>query len=198
MNQLEKVIELTGKPSPEDIKASGSQYAERDARVDRARAEARAEPRRVRAGGAAFITRRCLKFNPSAGHGGASGSEDPFVGEFHKSEEEEPDFPGGPVKITVDDNISSRTTGTNSLYADPAGKGGEPTAKARAAKGRSGARARGAAGAAQQEGAAPAPGSPPPAWMSGPAPKRVLRTRGGSAGRRRPRRPRAWSSTPRV
>ena len=90
------------------------------------------------------------------GHGfvtAAHALEDPFVGEFHKSEEE-PDFPGGPVKIAVDDNTKlSAQDYRNNLYMQIQQIKRE--ANARAAK--AAAPAPAAAGAVQQEGAAPAP-----------------------------------------
>ena len=95
----------------------------------------------------------CLKFNPSKRVTAAQALEDPFVGEFHKSEEE-PDFPGGPVKIAVDDNTKlSAQDYRNNLYMQIQQIKRE--AKARAAK--AAAPAPAAAGAVQQEGAAPAP-----------------------------------------
>ena len=95
----------------------------------------------------------CLKFNPSKRVTAAQALEDPFVGEFHKSEEE-PDFPGGPVKIAVDDNTKlSAQDYRNNLYMQIQQIKRE--AKARAAKAAAAPAA--VAGAAPQEGAAPAP-----------------------------------------
>ena len=152
VNQLEKVIELTGKPSPEDIKASGSQYAER-----MLESIGPVPQRQLSLGGSEPagppLLHACLKFNPSKRVTAAQALEDPFVGEFHKSEEE-PDFPGGPVKIAVDDNTKlSAQDYRNNLYMQIQQIKRE--AKARAAK--AAAPAPAAAGAAQQEGAAPAP-----------------------------------------
>ena len=153
VNQLEKVIELTGKPSPEDVAASGSQYAER-----MLESIGPVPKRELSLGGSEPagppLLHACLKFNPSKRVTAAQALEDPFVGEFHKSEEE-PDFPGGPVKIAVDDNTKlSAQDYRNNLYMQIQQIKRE--AKARAAK--AAAPAPAAAGAVQQqEGAAPAP-----------------------------------------
>jgi mitogen-activated protein kinase 15 len=152
VNQLEKVIELTGKPSPEDIKASGSQYAER-----MLESIGPVPQRQLSLGGSEPagppLLHACLKFNPSKRVTAAQALEDPFVGEFHKSEEE-PDFPGGPVKIAVDDNTKlSAQDYRNNLYMQIQQIKRE--AKARAAKAAAAPAA--VAGAVPQEGAAPAP-----------------------------------------
>ena len=101
VNQLEKVLETTGQPSPEDVEAAGSPYA---ARMLESIGQVKQVPlspgegQKVPAIMASF-----LKFNPTMRCSAVDALADPFVAEFHKSEEE-PDFPGGPIRIVVDDN----------------------------------------------------------------------------------------------
>ncbi|KAH8072485.1 MAP kinase [Aureococcus anophagefferens] len=78
VNQLEKVLELTGKPSKEDVDAVGSPYA-------------------------AQMLDSIGNFNPANRVSAVDALNDAWVAEFHKSEEE-PDYPGGPIKIVIDDN----------------------------------------------------------------------------------------------
>lgn len=93
VNQLEKVLELTGQPSAEDIRSAGSQYAERMLESIGPVAK-----RELALGGSEptgpSLLHACLKFNPSLRCTAVQALEDPFVAEFHKSEEE-PDFPNG-------------------------------------------------------------------------------------------------------
>jgi len=115
VNQLEKVLELTGQPSAEDIRSAGSQYAERMLESIGPVAK-----RELALGGSEPtgppLLHACLKFNPSLRCTAVQALEDPFVAEFHKSEEE-PDFPNGPVKIAVDDNTKLTAADyRNNLY----------------------------------------------------------------------------------
>ena len=115
VNQLEKVLELTGQPSPEDIRSAGSQYAER-----MLESIGPVTKRELALGGSEPtgppLLHACLKFNPSLRCTAVQALEDPFVAEFHKSEEE-PDFPNGPVKIAVDDNTKLTAADyRNNLY----------------------------------------------------------------------------------
>ena len=160
VNQLEKVIELTGKPSPEDVAASGSQYAER-----MLESIGPVPKRELSLGGSEPagppLLHACLKFNPSKRVTAAQALEDPFVGEFHKSEEE-PDFPGGPVKIAVDDNTKLSAQDYRNLVEGLDAcrsallKVFVPRRKRARPRPRSAPDARRRRGAVQQEGAAPA------------------------------------------
>ena len=104
VNQLEKVLELTGKPSKEDVDAVGSPYAAQMldsignvTRVPLDLGTTTGDPK------GPSVLHSTLKFNPANRVSAVDALNDAWVGEFHKSEEE-PDYPGGPIKIVIDDN----------------------------------------------------------------------------------------------
>ena len=104
VNQLEKVLELTGKPSKDDVDAVGSPYAAQMldsignvTQVPLDLGTTSGDPK------GPSILHATLKFNPAARVSAVDALADAWVSEFHKSEEE-PDYPGGPIKIVIDDN----------------------------------------------------------------------------------------------
>ena len=154
VNQLEKVIELTGRPSAEDVAAAGSQYAER-----MLESIGPVPKRELSLGGSEPagppLLHACLKFNPPKRVTAAQRWKRPWASSTRAGGP----FPGGPVKIAVDDTheaerrqiIENRPSGH---AADPA----RSSARRRRARPKAAAAcaAPAAAGAAQQEGAAPA------------------------------------------
>ncbi|KAJ1460533.1 kinase-like domain-containing protein [Pelagophyceae sp. CCMP2097] len=124
VNQLEKVLELTGKPSESDVKAINSPYAStmlESIQLSHA-------PRGLSSLGIppayesiAFLV-DSLKFNPEHRVSAADALRDSWVSEFHNSEEE-PDYPGGTIRITIDDNTKlSAADYRKYLYAEIAQK----------------------------------------------------------------------------
>ena len=104
VNQLEKVLELTGKPAKEDVDAVASPYAAQMldsignvTRVPLELGGTTGDPK------GPTILYETLKFNPLNRMSAVDSLADAWVSEFHKSEDE-PDYPGGAIKIVIDDN----------------------------------------------------------------------------------------------
>ncbi|KAJ8605794.1 hypothetical protein CTAYLR_000522 [Chrysophaeum taylorii] len=111
VNQLEKVIEFTGMPAPEDIAAVGSPYAstmlESIGAVPKKNLQEAAPP----------LLPATLLFNPHDRKSAASALDDPYVSDF-RSTEDEPEYPDGQISIPVDDNTKlSATDYRDALYA---------------------------------------------------------------------------------
>ena len=104
VNQLEKVLELTGKPSKEDVDAVGSPYAAQmlDSIGNVTQVPLELSSTTGDNTGPAILY-STLKFNPANRMSAVDSLADSWVSEFHKSEEE-PDYPGGAIKIVIDDN----------------------------------------------------------------------------------------------
>ena len=104
MNQVERILELTGRPSAAEVQSIRSPYAatmlasvahKRETSVDQMFPSASSEARD-------FIS-RCLRFSPGERMSAEEGLRHPFVADFHDPQQE-PVHPGGPVRIAVDDN----------------------------------------------------------------------------------------------
>uniref|UniRef100_A0A0G4FW47 Mitogen-activated protein kinase n=1 Tax=Chromera velia CCMP2878 TaxID=1169474 RepID=A0A0G4FW47_9ALVE len=103
MNQLEKILEVTGKPSPEDIAAMKSPFAQtmlENLPAPRPRPLAEMFPN---ASAEALDILRCfLQFNPNKRISASDALKHPYVAQFHNPEDE-PDC-GRIIRIPIDDN----------------------------------------------------------------------------------------------
>jgi mitogen-activated protein kinase 15 len=119
MNQLEKIIEVTGMPSAEDLEAIKSAYAATmlesmppTRQTTLASLFPNANPQ------ALDLMNQCLQFNPTKRISSANALAHPFVAEFHNSAEE-PDYPHGPIHITVESSrVNDNTKLTAAFYRD--------------------------------------------------------------------------------
>mmetsp|Transcript_13776 Transcript_13776/g.27476 ORF Transcript_13776/g.27476 Transcript_13776/m.27476 type:complete len:366 (+) Transcript_13776:24-1121(+) len=104
MNQLEKIITVTGPPSKADVESIKSPFAA-------TMLEAIPPTKRVTLPemfpnadqDAVDLMEKCLVFNPNNRCTAAEALAHPYVAEFH-NEADEPDYPNGPIKISLDDN----------------------------------------------------------------------------------------------
>lgn len=104
MNQIERIIEVTGVPSKFDVDSIASPYAAtmleslpplNHRSVTELFPSAGPEP-------IDFI-KECLKFNPSTRPTASMLLRHIYVAEFH-NEDEEPVYPHGPLRLPIDDN----------------------------------------------------------------------------------------------
>lgn len=104
MNQIERIIELTGLPPKKDVDAIASPYAS-----TMLESLPPVNPRTLgevlpNAGSEALdFIRDCLKFNPDSRPSATQLLRHVYVAEFH-NEEEEPVYPHGPLRLPIDDN----------------------------------------------------------------------------------------------
>ena len=104
MNQLDRIIEVTGRPSTEDIESIRSPFA-----ANMLESLPPSKPRFLSdmfphaSPDALDLLRRCLKFNPSKRITAQEALCHPYVAQFH-NELEEPVYPTPPIKIALDDN----------------------------------------------------------------------------------------------
>lgn len=104
MNQIERIVELTNKPTVEDIEAIQSPYA--GTMLDSLPAmqyKLVGEVFPTASTEAIDLLRSCFYFNPGMRPSAEDGLRHVFVSEFH-NEEEEPIFPGGPLRLPIEDN----------------------------------------------------------------------------------------------
>jgi mitogen-activated protein kinase 15 len=104
MNQIERIVEVTNLPSPEDIESIASPYA--------ATMLESLPPMTFKVIGEIFPTasteavdllRTCFYFNPDTRPTSEDALAHIFVAEFH-NEEEEPVYPHGSLKLPIEDN----------------------------------------------------------------------------------------------
>jgi mitogen-activated protein kinase 15 len=104
MNQIERIIEVTGMPPKPDIDAIASPYAStmletlpplNHKSVTELFPSATPE--------AIDFIKECLHFNPTARPTSSTLLRHVYVAEFH-NEEEEPVYPHGPLRLPIDDN----------------------------------------------------------------------------------------------
>ncbi len=105
MNQIERIVEVTDKPSNTDLEAINSPYA--------ATMLDALPPVHVKSHGDVFpnapaealdFIKSCFFFNPDSRSSAEDGLRHIYVSEFH-NEEEEPVYPHGPIKLPIDDNV---------------------------------------------------------------------------------------------
>ncbi|KAG5181216.1 mitogen-activated protein kinase [Tribonema minus] len=141
MNQVEKILELTGRPCPEDVSAVRSPYAAtmlesipptHQAPISESFPNASVQ--------ALDLISQCLHFNPDKRTSSADALKHPYVSEFHNPAEE-PDYPHGPIKIViesgaVDDNTKlSAADYRDMLYRDINARRKESRRREQAAQG---------------------------------------------------------------
>lgn len=98
-HQLEKILESTGKPSPEDVESMKSPFAgtmlesippTRQVSLSEAFSGASAQ--------ALDLMLQCLQFNPDKRVRAADALKHPYVAEFHNPDDE-PDYPHGSIQV---------------------------------------------------------------------------------------------------
>ncbi|CAN0468248.1 unnamed protein product, partial [Scytosiphon promiscuus] len=108
--QLEKILESTGKPSPEDVESMKSPFAgtmlesippTRQVSLSEAFSGASAQ--------ALDLMLQCLQFNPDKRVRAADALKHPYVAEFHNPDDE-PDYPHGAIQITIDKSVVDDNT----------------------------------------------------------------------------------------
>lgn len=99
-HQLEKILESTGKPSPEDVQSIKSPFAgtmlesippTRHTSLSEAFSGASAQ--------ALDLMSQCLQFNPDKRILAADALKHPYVAEFHNPDDE-PDYPHGAIQAS--------------------------------------------------------------------------------------------------
>ena len=104
MNQLEKIIAITGKPSGDDIEAIRSPFALTMLEsIPPTRNQSLSEVFPDNSAEALELMHQCLQFNPSKRCAAEDALRHPFVAEFHNPDDE-PTFQNGPCTIAIGDN----------------------------------------------------------------------------------------------
>jgi mitogen-activated protein kinase 15 len=103
MNQLDKIIELTGRPSDDDIAAIRSPFAATMLEsLPPSRPRSYAEMFPTASAEALDLMRLCLQFNPDKRLTADDALRHPYVAQFHNVDEEP--IASRPVQIAIDDN----------------------------------------------------------------------------------------------
>lgn len=103
MNQLERIIEVTGMPTKSDIAAINSPFASTMLeKFDAVKPRALSDIFSRTTGDALDMMRCCLCFNPQNRVTAEKGLAHPYVAKFHKTEEEP--TCSRPIELRVDDN----------------------------------------------------------------------------------------------
>jgi len=103
MNQLDRILEVTGRPSDEDIDAIKSSYASTMLEhLPCTRPESLTEKFPTASAEALDLMRLCLKFNPSQRITAEEALSHPYVAQFHNADDEI--SATAPVTLLVDDN----------------------------------------------------------------------------------------------
>jgi len=104
MNQIERIVEITSKPNSEDLDAIQSPYAATMLDSLEVKVKALNEVFPLASAEAKDLLKTCFFFNPNSRASAEECLRHIFVTEFH-SEEDEPNYPHGPLKLPIDDNI---------------------------------------------------------------------------------------------
>jgi len=154
LNQLERVLEYTGRPSPADVDAVGSPFAQAmvaalDIKPRRAAGDALPGVPPV----ALDLVERCLQFSPAKRPTVEEALRHPFVADFAVEADER--RAARPVSLGVDDNTKfSAADYRDRLYAEIADRKAElkaARARAKAALAAGGGAAKGAAGGGEAD-----------------------------------------------
>lgn len=101
VRQLEKIIEATGKPSPEDIQSIRSPFAGTMLEsIPPTRQISLSEVFSGASAQALDLMFQCLQFNPDKRVRAADALKHPYVAEFHNPDDE-PDYPHGAIQVCV-------------------------------------------------------------------------------------------------
>tara|TARA_B110000090_G_C12974707_1_gene290335 strand:- start:8 stop:514 length:507 start_codon:yes stop_codon:yes gene_type:complete len=104
MNQIERIIELTNLPSAEDVESIASPYAGTMLEsLPAMNYKLIGEFFPTASTEAIDLLRSCFYFNPDQRPSAEDALRHVFVSEFH-NDEEEPVYPGGPLRLPIDDN----------------------------------------------------------------------------------------------
>lgn len=140
MNQIERIVQLTGPPVPDDIEAIASPFA--GTMLQTLPATTSLSLHEVFPGATAEcrdFLKSLLQFNPNQRPTAEAALRHVFVGEFH-NEEEEPIYPGGPLILPIDDNTKlTAVQYRERLYQEIANRRKDSTTKKAASKNKPGA-----------------------------------------------------------
>ncbi|CAM9860503.1 unnamed protein product [Discosporangium mesarthrocarpum] len=110
MNQLEKILELTGKPAPEDIESIRSPFAGTMLEsIPPTRQTTLSEVFTTTSAQALDLIFQCLQFNPDKRIQAQEALKHPYVAEFHNPDDE-PDYPHGTIQITIEKSVVDDNT----------------------------------------------------------------------------------------
>ena len=112
MNQIERILEYTGRPTPDDIKSTESSFAEtmiNDGLPASAGSKPRVSLSRLCKGTGApsealDLLRCCLQFNPKKRKSAESLLRHAYVKDFH-DKKKEPSYDDGPIQIAISDDV---------------------------------------------------------------------------------------------
>ena len=105
MNQIDRILEVTGYPSEEDIASLGSPYAKTmlDS-LSKSRYKSLKDIIPAAPPDAIDFIRRCLQFNPKKRMSVDRALVHPYVADF-SNPQDEPCFPSPPIRISLDDDV---------------------------------------------------------------------------------------------
>mmetsp|Transcript_10970 Transcript_10970/g.16563 ORF Transcript_10970/g.16563 Transcript_10970/m.16563 type:complete len:382 (-) Transcript_10970:124-1269(-) len=124
MNQIELILQVTGRPQPNDIESMLSPYASTmllEGMSDEIEYTSLTEICNKEACPDSLdLMGHCLQFNPTKRSSAEAALRHPYVAEFH-NENEEPSYPHGSIRINLNDNtklsaLDYRTTLYNEIH----------------------------------------------------------------------------------
>ena len=105
MNQIERIVEVTGMPGKADIDAIASSFAEtmlESLPVMNYKSIPQTFP--TASAEALDLIKVCFNFNPERRSSAEDLLRHVYCAEFH-NEDEEPNYPHGPLRLPIDDNV---------------------------------------------------------------------------------------------